>query len=70
MFKLNALNPDGTTKFEQVYGNYHSMKDKQLELINEGYATVITPMSLEQHLAHSEELLKKVTGFTIDSLLN
>lgn len=70
MYKLNALNPDGTIKFEQVFGNYVHMKQKQEEFIKEGLMTVITPMTLEQHLAHSEEILKKVTGLTIETLLN
>lgn len=70
MYKLNALNPDGTMKFEQVFGNYVHMKEKQAEFIQQGLATVITPLTLEQHLSHSEELLKKVTGFTIETLLN
>lgn len=70
MFKLNAVNTDGTSKFEQVFHSYHTMIEKEKELRGQGLTTVITPMTEEQHKQYSEELLKKVVGLYGNSLLN
>lgn len=70
MYKLNAFNPDGTVKFEQVFSNYVIMREKEKELIKEGYTTIITPMSKDDHNKYSEELLKKVIGLYGNSVLN
>lgn len=70
MFKLNALSLDGTTKFEQVFHNYVSMKEKETELRAQGLIVSITPMTLDQHKIYSEDLLNKVIGLYSNSLLN
>jgi hypothetical protein len=70
MFKLNAVSLDGNTKFEQVFQNYVSMREKEKELQAQGLTTVCTPMTKEQHEKYSQELLNKVVGLYNNALLN
>lgn len=70
MFKLNAMSADGAVKLEQVFSNYVSLKEKQKELIAMGLTTVITPMTHDDHLKYSEELLKQVVGLNVNVVLN
>lgn len=70
MYKLNAMKPDGSTSFEQVFGNYVSMKQKESELRAQGMTTIITPMTQEQHLEYSEKLMSKVIGLSNQTVLN
>lgn len=70
MFKLNAVSLDGNTKFEQVFQNYVSMREKEKELQKEGLTTVVTPMTKEQHEKYSQDLLAKVVGLYSNSTLN
>lgn len=70
MFKLNAMNVDGSVRVEQIFSNYVTLKEKQKELIAMGLTTLITPMSKEEHLQYSEDILKSVLGLNVDVVLN
>lgn len=70
MIKLQGSSLDGKDNFEQVYTDYHEMKAKSQALVKLKWLVIETPMTQEDHIKHSEELLKKFAGLQKETTLN